>query len=492
MDVEVLIVGAGFGGIGAAIELRKEGIEDFLVVDKNDDVGGTWHVNTYPGVSVDVPSVFYSFSYAPPRTWSQFFETGAAVQEYAAQVVDDFGLRERIRLNTAVVEANWDEQDDVWRVGLDSGETLVCRFLILGVGGLEVPRLPDIAGIEEYEGKLVHTARWDHEYDYRDKHVAVIGTGASALQLIPELAAVAGRLTVFQRRPIWVAPKPDFAVPQWVSSLLLRFPLLRRAIRAFVATEVDVLVTGLSVFHGRVPFVIPLMQRLGRLLYRFWLRDDELARRLTPDYAPFCKRPSISNTYLGTFLNDHVELVTEPIEKVADGGLVTADGVLHAVDVLVCATGFQVMAAGATPPFPTRGRGGLDLNTFWQEHRFQAYQGVSVPRFPNLFMITGPYAYPGGSAIAMIECTSRHAARAIGAARARAATAVEIRPEPHDRYWQKCLRRSEQTIWLSRQCAGSGTYVVNEHGDAAFIRPSLHWEMWWGNKHFPLDHYSYR
>lgn len=490
IDSEVLIVGAGFGGIGAAIELLKSGNDDFLIVDRNTGVGGVWHTNTYPGVAVDVPSVYYSFSYAPPRKWTRFFPPGSEVKQYAEQVVDDYGLRDRIRLCTEAVHARWDDHRHVWAVKFASGQTHISRYLILGIGSFTAPKLPAIAGFEKFAGKVVHTASWDHSFEYRNRRIAVIGTGASALQLIPELSDVAEKLTVFQRRPIWVAPKPDFAVSPMVSRLLATVPLLRRCIRALLAAQVDVAITGVGVFHGRMPMVIPAIQQLGKLAYRLWLGDRVLADRLTPRYAPYCKRPSVSNRYLRTFRREHVELVTEPIREIAATGVVTADGTTHPVDVVVCATGFDVMSH-STPPFPVCGRDGVNLGDFWRRQRFQAYQGVTVPGFPNLFHITGPYAYPGGSAIAMIECTSHHAARAIAAARQRGATAVEVRPEPHERYWNKCLLRSRRSIWLSSLCDGSGTYVVNQHGDAVFIRPSLHWEMWWGNKHFPLDHYTY-
>lgn len=490
LDTEVLIVGAGFGGIGVAIELLKSGNDDFLIIDRNSGVGGVWHTNTYPGVSVDVPSVLYSYSYAPPRKWTRFFPPGAEVKEYVEQVVDDFGIRDRIRLNNELIDARWDDHRHRWTARLASGETLVSRYLILGVGSFTAPKLPAIPGFEKYVGKVVHTASWDHDFDYRDKRIAVIGTGASALQLIPELSDVAAHLTVFQRRPIWVAPKPDFGVSPSVSAILTRVPLLRRVIRALLATQVDLAITGVGVFHGRMPIIISTMQRLGGIGYRLWLGDRALADRLTPRYAPYCKRPSVSNRYLRTFRQKHVELVTDPIRELTEACVVTADGNTRPADVVVCATGFDVMAH-STPPFPVFGRDGVELGAFWQQQRFQAYQGVTVPGFPNLFLVNGPYAYPGGSAIAMIECTSRHAVRAIGAARRRGATAVEIRQEPHERYWNKCLKRGRRTIWLSPRCDGSGTYVVNHHGDAVFIRPSLHWEMWWGNKHFPLDHYTY-
>lgn len=492
VDHEVLIVGAGFGGIGAAVQLTKEGIQDFLIVDKNAGVGGTWWANTYPGVAVDIPSIYYSFSYAPPRKWTRMFAPGAEVQQYAEQVVDSFGLRSRIRLNTNVISVDWEENEHVWRVVLGSGETVVARFVIGAVGALEVPNLPDIKGIDSYAGKVVHTANWDHDFDYRGKRIAVIGTGATALQLIPELADIAEKLTVFQRTPIWVAPKPDFEIPRFASAALLRMPLLRRGIRAVVTLAIDFGITGIGVFHDRVPFLADALKRGGAAGYRAWLRGDSaLAEQLTPSYAPGCKRPSVSNRYLKTFTRPHVDLVTDPIREIIETGVTTADGTVREVDVLVCATGFKVMAKGYTPPFPLRGMDGLEISDYFHDNRYQAYQGVSVPKFPNFFLITGPYGFAAGSYIAMIECTSRHAARAISEARRRGASRIEIKQEPHDAYYQKSRKRAGQTLWLSSACEGSNTYYVNYQGDAAAIRPSTHLEMWWGNKHFPFDHYAY-
>ncbi|GAB20383.1 putative flavin-containing monooxygenase [Gordonia effusa NBRC 100432] len=491
-DHEVLIIGAGFGGIGAAIELDRAGISDYIIIDKNEGIGGTWWANTYPGVAVDIPSIYYSFSYAPPKKWSRVFAPGAEVQRYAEQVVDTFGLRDRIRLGVGAVAGNWDEDNHLWHVQLADGSTLTCRYAIGAVGALEQPQMPDIAGIEKYAGKVVHTSRWDHDFDYSSKRIAVIGTGATALQLIPELSDVAAHLTVFQRTPIWVAPKPDARIPGAVAGTLLRVPVIRRSIRAAVTVGIDFGITGIGLFHDRVPFLVSGLAKGGALGYRAWLRGEpDLAAQLTPDYAPGCKRPSVSNRYLKTFTLPHVDLVTSAITEITETGVRTADGRDHEIDVLVCATGFKVMAKGATPPFPLQGVGGLDLNQFWDENRFQAYQGVSVPKFPNSFLITGPYGFAAGSYIAMIECTSRHAARAIAESRRRGATRVEIRQEPHDAYYRKYRARAQKTMWLSDACEGSNTYYVNYQGDPAAIRPSTHIEMWWGNKHFPLDDYSY-
>ncbi|GAB2551154.1 flavin-containing monooxygenase [Nocardia heshunensis] len=490
-DLEVAIIGAGFGGLGAAVELRRAGIDRFVIVDKNSDIGGTWHANTYPGVAVDIPSVYYSFSYEPPQTWSRLFAPGHEVKAYADQIADKYGLREHLLLDTLVEGATWDEKNQLWHIDTAEGGTFTARHLIAAIGGLEVPRMPEIPGIDEYTGKVVHTARWDHEYDYRGKRIAVIGTGATALQLIPELAEEAKHLSVFQRTPIWVVPKPDFRVDRGVKQALDTVPGLRRLVRLAVMATFDTGVSTAGVFYRATG---PVIGATGRIIERWYgtqVDDPQLRDRLAPDYALGCKRPSVSNRYLRTFTRDHVELITDPIEKITPTAVVTADGTEHEIDVLVCATGFKVMETGATPPFPIRGRQGIELGKFWQDNRFQAYQGVSVPGFPNLFLITGPYGFAAASYLAMIECTARHARRVITAAHERRATTVEIRQEPHDRYWRKCLQRHRNALWLNNDCESSRTYYINSHHDVAAIRPTTHLEMWWGNSRFPLDHYSY-
>ncbi|WP_084529431.1 flavin-containing monooxygenase [Nocardia crassostreae] len=490
-DVEVVVIGAGFGGLGTGVELQRAGIDDFLILDKNSDIGGTWHVNTYPVVAVDIPSVYYSFSYAKPKTWSRVFAPGAEVKAYADQVADSYHLRGHIVLDTAIVGGEWDEELHLWRVTTADGLTMTARYLIGAVGGLEIPKMPDIDGVEDFAGKVVHTSRWDHDYDYAGKRIAVIGTGATALQLIPELAKTAGQLTVFQRTPIWVMPKPDFRIDWGLKQLLDLFPPLRLLLRWATAFGTDMGVAAMGVYYRRLGFLSTLATFVLRRLHRVQLRDRELAARMTPDYAFGCKRPSVSNAYLKTFTKPNVSLITDPIVKITADAVVTADGTEHPIDVLVCATGFKVMEKGATPPFPLRGRDGLELGEFWDANRFQAYQGVSVPKFPNLFLIAGPYGYAGFSYIAMIECTSRHAVRAITESRRRGASAVEIKQEPHDRYYRRCTQRHRDSLWFNSDCDKSNTYYINYQGDAAAIRPSTHIEMWWRNKHFPLDDYSY-
>lgn len=485
------MVGAGFGGIGAAIALQDAGVDDVLIVEKWHGVGGTWLANTYPGVAVDIPAFIYSFSYEQRSDWSRLFAPGEEILRYAEEVVDKRGLRDKLRLSTTITRCDFDVDDELWRVTTDTGEVLTSRYLVPAIGGLERPKLPDIEGITDFGGSLVHTAMWDHDLDLAGKRVAVIGTGATSLQLVPELADVVGHLDVYQRTPIWVAPKVDFAFGP-LHRFALRQPLVRFGLRASGTFAAEAGLGGLMALPEAVGSVV--RGQAERRLRR-WMRsqvDDPATRdALTPRYGLGCKRPSMSNRYLRTFNQSHVDLVTEPIERVTAGGIVTADGVEHAIDVLVCATGFRVMEPGTTPPFPVYGSAGEDLREFWARERFQAYQGVSVPGYPNCFFVTGPNGFVIGSYFWMVEATSAHLARVIAAARRRRVRTVEVRQEPHDEFFRRCEQRSKAMFLFTDVCDGSNTYYINDHGDASVLRPSTHAEMWFENRFFPLSNYRF-
>jgi len=489
-DHEVVVIGAGFGGIGTGVALQRQGIHDFVIVDKWDQVGGTWHANTYPGVAVDIPSFIYSFSYEQRGDWSRIFAPGSELRDYADDLVDKYGLREKLRLNTTIVAAVFDEANSLWRLTTDGGHEITGRYVVMAVGGLERPKMPDIEGLDDYAGTVMHTAMWDHDVALAGKRVAVIGTGATALQLIPAVVDETEHVTVFQRTPIWVFPKNDAAVgPVW-RQILNRKPL-RSMVRlaGTVATEIS-----MSGMVAGPAWLTDTSRRLAEIPVRRWMRrqieDPVLRDKLTPTYGLGCKRPSMSNDYLKTFNRSDVSLVTDSIERITEKGVRTVDGVEHEIDVLICATGFKLWDRGSTPPFPVRGRDGVDLGEFWDTNRFQAYQGVSVPGFPNVFTITGPYGFVLGSYIWMIEATAAHLSRTIAEAKKRNADIVEIRPEAHDEYFRKCLQRQEKNFLFTPTCEGSNTYYIDNHGDSPF-RPTTHGEMYWQNRHFDLDVYRY-
>src|SRR3954471_6683687 len=406
-DHEVIVVGAGFSGIGAAIKLDRAGFGDLAVLEDGDGVGGAWHWNTYPGVAVDIPSFSYQFSFETSSDWSRIYAPGTELKAYAEHCVDRYGLRDRIRLNTRVVAGEFDEGGHVWRLTTGDGDELTARFVVGATGVFTKPKPPDIPGLEDFAGKVMHTARWDHGQDLRGKRVAVIGTGASAVQVIPSIAREVDRLVVFQRTPIWCLPKLDGELPHGFRRLMRALPVARPPPRIASQAFVEATFPLPAHFHGVVP-LSRVGERVGRDLLAKQVRDPDTREKLTPRYALGCKRPGFSNDYLPTFNRDNVQLETAPVEAVTRAGVRTADGAEHPIDVLVLATGFKVFESGNMPPFPIRGRNGVDLEGWWDANRYQAYEGVSVPGFPNLFSILGPYGYNGSSYFPLIETQARH------------------------------------------------------------------------------------
>jgi cation diffusion facilitator CzcD-associated flavoprotein CzcO len=487
-DHEVAIVGAGFSGIGAAIKLDDAGFGDFVLIEAGDGVGGAWHWNTYPGVAVDIPSFSYQFSFESSSEWSRTYAPGDELKAYAERCVEKYRLRSRLRLNTKVVAADWDDDDHLWRLATAQGDELTARFVVGATGVFTQPQPPELSGLDDFGGKLMHTARWDHGADLSGKRVGVIGTGASAVQVIPSIAPVVDRLVVFQRTPIWCLPKLDVPLSGRVRSLLRWLPArasARFASQAFVEATFPLA----AHFHGVVP-ISAAGERIGRKHLRDQVRDPVVRDKLTPRYSLGCKRPGFSNDYLPTFNRENVHLETTPIESVTAGGVRVAGDAEHALDVLVLATGFKVFDSGNMPPFPTRGIGGVDLEAWWDENRFQAYEGVSVPGFPNLFSILGPYGYNGSSYFQLIETQSRHIVRCLKRARETGATAVEVTREANERYWRTMLGRRHNQVFFQDGCQTSNSYYFDRHGDVPF-RASTSIEASWRSARFDLDDYRF-
>jgi cation diffusion facilitator CzcD-associated flavoprotein CzcO len=487
---EVIVVGAGLSGLCAGIKLQAAGIDDFVLLERAADVGGCWRDNTYPGIGVDVSTFSYSFSFAQNPNWSRSFARGAEVKAYADHLAEKYGLRRKIRFGCDVTKARFDQQEHMWRLQLSDGETLSGRFLICGTGVLSDPKLPDIPGVEAFAGKTVHTARWDHDHDLTGERVAVIGTGATAVQLLPRIARKVEQLHVFQRTPIWVLPKPDFPIPGVVKQLFRSVPPTQTAARAVSGAGTELLMTAAR-NNRQMPFLTKGVEALGRGFLRFQVRDPETRRKLLPHYGFGCKRPALANDYLTTFNRANVELVTDPIERITTAGIVTSDGRERELDTLILATGFQVLDKRNLPGFETYGVGGLELADFWYEHRFQAYEGVTVPRFPNFFLLFGPYALASLSFLSTTEANTRHAVRCISEARRRGATAVEVRQEPHDRYFEQVLLKMKDTVFLNNGCATANSYYFDHRGDAPVMRPTPALAATWRSGHFDLDDYAY-
>jgi cation diffusion facilitator CzcD-associated flavoprotein CzcO len=488
-DHEIAIIGAGFSGIGTAIKLGEKGIDDFVIVEAGDGVGGTWHWNTYPGVAVDIPSPSYQFSFEQMSDWSRLYAPGGELKAYAEHLVEKYGVRPYIRFNSKVTSAVFDDDAHHWRLGIEGGDEVTARYVIGATGIFNEPRIPDIAGVSGFQGETVHTARWDHELSLEGKRVGIIGTGASAVQVIPEIAPDVEHLTVFQRTPIWCLPKPDRSLGGSFSDRLMKLPGGMRLNRLASQVFVEITFPTALHFHKFLP-ISAIGERAGRKFLKEQVRDPELRRKLTPEYPVGCKRPGFHNEYLSTFNRDNVFLETDPIEQITASSVKTTEGGEHEVDVLIFATGFRAFEAGNMPPYPVRGAGGVDLQSWWDQNRFQAYQGVSVPGFPNSFTILGPYGYNGSSYFNLIENQAKHILRLIDRAQRDGATRIEVTSEANERYFKQMLARRSWQVLEQPSCQLANSYYFDKHGDRPF-RSSPTLEVNWKSGHFNLDDYSF-
>ncbi len=489
LDHEIVIVGGGFSGIGAAIGLDRAGFDDFLMLEEGDGVGGAWHWNTYPGVAVDIPSFSYQFSFEQRDTWSRVYAPGRELKAYAEHCMDKYDIRRRTRLNTKIIGAVFDDERHHWSLETADGDTITTRFVVGATGVLTKPKPPNIPGLDDYTGTVMHTARWDHDVDLRGKRVAIIGTGASAVQVIPSIAPEVEHLTVFQRTPIWCLPKPDAAMAKPVKLALRRLPGAKRVSRLASQTFVE-LNFPLPAHYNRLLHIANVGEKMGLRHLRKSVHDPAVREKLTPRYSLGCKRPSFSNEYLPAFNRENVLLETDAIDTVTASGIRTTEGTVHDIDVLILATGFKVFETGNMPPFPIKGSGGLDLENFWEENRFQAFLGVSVPGFPNFFSILGPYGFNGSSYFNLIETQTTHIVRCLRQSRKLGATLVEVTPEANAEYFANALSRRKNQVFFQGGCGEANSYYFDAHGDVPF-RPSPTIETMWTSRRFDLDSYRF-
>jgi len=486
---DAVIVGAGFGGMGAAIQFKRLGHHNLLILEREDDLGGTWHVNRYPGLAVDIPSSTYSYSFEPNPHWSRLFAPGEELKRYAEHVAGKYGLRGSMRFGATVTGATW--EDDHWRVTIAGGETVTARYLVTATGFLSQPKKPDIAGIDSFQGKVIHTAAWDNSADLTGRRVAIIGTGATAVQLVPELARTAAALTVYQRTPIWVSPKPDYRIPGPVRRLFARSPLVQRAVRLLGSSVLELMMISGVVHYKQLRAANRLAERWCRAHLHRQVRDPALRRALTPDYSFGCKRPTFSNDYFPAFTKPHVHLKTAGIERIDATGIITADGHRTEIDVLVLATGFNLWDTNF-PAFEVLGRDGRNLGEWWRQNRFQAYEGVTVPGFPNLLSLNSPYAYSGLSYFTTIECQMKHMHRLFTAMRARDADVFEVTQQANDNFLARMRTKvAEDSVFSLGQCATARSYYFNQHGEATLLRPTSTIGAHRAAARFPLRDYTY-
>jgi len=457
---EALVIGAGFGGICMGVALRQAGIEHFLILEKSADLGGVWRDNTYPGAACDVPSHLYSFSFAPNPNWSHTFARQAEIHAYLHDCARRFRLARHIRVHAAVAGATWNEARALWELELAGGERLLTRLLVSATGLLGRALLPRITGLDSFAGRAFHSAQWDHDCSLAGKRVAVIGTGASATQFIPAIAAQVAHLDIFQRSASYIKPRDDRPYPAWRKRLFRRWPLLMRLHRGLIYTTYE----SRALAFTRLKNIMWLA--VGKPFHAMLTRDvadPALRARLTPDYPIGCKRILLSDDYLSVFARPGVELVTEPIARVTPAGIETQDGRLHECDVIVFGTGFA--ATDFLAPMTIRGRGGRTLNEAWREGA-EAYLGLCVPGFPNFFMLYGPNTNLGHNSILyMLESQVAHVMRCRRALQAAAAASIEVEAAPHARFNAGLRRRLDGAVWQ-----GCRSWYLDRHG-----RNSTNW-----------------
>jgi cyclohexanone monooxygenase len=460
--VRHLIVGAGFAGLCAAIRLQEDGETDFVVIEKGAEVGGTWRDNTYPGAACDVPSQLYSFSFAPNPDWSMSFSPQPEIQAYLRRTAERSGTLDRFRFDTRVESATWDAADQRWRVRTSGGD-FTSSTLIVGAGGLSEPRLPDIEGIDGFQGELFHSARWDHDVDLTGKRVAVIGTGASAIQIVPELQKTAAHLDVYQRTAPYVLPRNDRAYGRLERLALRHVPGLQKLYRTAIYWGREGYVPGFTL----QPKLAWPARKMALANLAKGVPDPELRARLTPTFEIGCKRILISNTYFPAISSENVELVTDPIAKVTGDAIVTADGLERPVDVVVVATGFYTTEL----PIADRitGRIGRTLAATWREHGMAAYKGTTVPDFPNLFFLVGPNTGLGHSSMVfIIEAQVDYVRDAIKTMNLHRYAAIEPRQDA-TREWNAAIqRRMKRTVWNTGGCS---SWYLDERGRNTVLWP---------------------
>ena len=445
-STRIAIVGTGFSGLGMAIRLKQAGIDDFVLLEREDDVGGTWYVNTYPGCQCDVPSHLYSFSFAPNPDWTRTYSRQEEIWRYLRDCAERFGITPHIRFAHEVNEAAWDDEARRWRIDTSQGE-LEAQVLVGGFGALVEPQLPNIPGIDEFEGTVFHSARWNHEHDLTGERVASIGTGASAIQYVPRIQPKVEQLYVFQRTPPWIMPHSDRPITSVERMLYRRFPALQRAVRAAVYWGREWLVLGFT----RDKRLMKAIERVARRHLRKQVPDPELRARLTPDYTLGCKRILPTNDWYPTLTKPNVELVAEGIRELKAGSIVTADGRERAIDTLVLGTGFHVTDIPASQHL--RGKDGRLLSEVWHESS-QAYYGTAVAGFPNFFFLTGPNTGLGHtSMVFMIESQIEYILDCLRQMDERGLDTVEVRPDVQAAFNEEVQARMPQTVWLTGGCS---------------------------------------
>ena len=482
VHTRAVIIGTGFSGLGMGIALQQQGV-DFVILEKADDVGGTWRDNSYPGCACDIPSHLYSFSFEPKPDWKHLFSLQPEIWDYLKGVTDKYGLRRYMVFNSLVERAHWDDAEYRWHVFTTSGQEYVTQFLISGAGALHIPSVPEIDGRDEFAGAAFHSAQWDHSIDLTGKRVAVIGTGASAIQIVPEIVDEVAGLQLYQRTPPWVVPRTNEELPPKLRRALENVPGLRLALRTVIYWAQEAVGYGMT----NRPGLLKVVEMFGKWNIRRSVRDKELRARLTPHYRAGCKRILNSSTYYQAVADPKTELVTDRITRITRDGIVTADGTERKADVIVYATGFHV--TDSFTYVQIKGLHGEDLVDRWRNEGLAAHRGITIADVPNLFFLLGPNTGLGhNSVVFMIESQIRYVADAIAAVDKAGAQALAPTRAAQDRFNQELQDKLAGSVWNTGGCR---SWYLDEHGNNRVLWSGFTWQYWLATRSLKPAEYKF-
>lgn len=481
VDIPIAIIGGGFAGMGLAISLIRAGRRDFLIFEKDDDFGGTWKVNTYPGCACDVQSHMYSYSFALNPNWSRAFSPQPEIWAYQRRLAEQYKLHAYAKFATEVTKVVFDDAAGIWHITTAGGEVFTANVLVSGMGGLSTPAFPKIEGRADFEGPAFHSAEWDHDFDFESKGVAVIGTGASAIQFVPQIAKRAAQVYLHQRTPPWILPKPDRAISRFEHAVFRKLPFVQRVVRGATYFGLEWR-AGALVF---APAITRLVQGTARRHIEKAIADPKLRDALTPSFKLGCKRVLLSNDYYPALARDNVQVVTTGIERITARGVQTKDGVEREVDAIIYGTGFK--ASDPIPRGVVFGRGGQDLVDAWSTGP-EAYKGTVVAGFPNLFFLAGPNTGIGHTSVLfMMEAQIRYMLDAFDLMARDGVQWIDVRRDVMDEYNRWLQQRMSKTVWSTGGCE---SWYMNEHGKNVTLWPGFTVGFWKMLRRFDADAYE--
>lgn len=482
-DPAIVIVGSGFSGLGMAIQLKKAGMHDFVVLEKANDLGGTWRDNTYPGAGCDVPSHLYSYSFEPNPAWSTSYARREEIFCYLQHCATKYDLWPHLRFDTEVVAAEFHETAGEWQVTTGEGRVLNCRAMVFGIGALHQPAYPDIPGLERFEGKTFHSADWDSHYDLGDKRVAVVGAGASAIQFVPQIAPEVSQLHIFQRTPPWVLPKADHRVSDRKQRVFGKLPAAQWLYRTLLYWQMESRILG---FIGDSK-IMKAAEKMAARHIRGSISDPELRDAVTPEYAMGCKRILISNDYYPALDRSNVEVVTDGIAEVREHSVVGVDGAERPVDAIIFGTGFHV--TDAFDHLRLTGKDGAKIQDAWR-NGMEAYLGVNVAGFPNMFLLLGPNTGLGhNSMIFMIEAQIRYVLQCLRLLEREDASHLDVRPAVQERFNRRVQQRMQRTVWITGGC---DSWYLDSAGKNSTLWPGSTLTYWLRTKRLDPSDYELR